>query len=196
MLTISEIKISGIEDVEKRLGNMRRKAPEVVSRAINRAATTAQKNAAQETAKIYYIKSGDVRSTIKIVKSSKSNLKAAVISSGYKIALSKFRVSPKTRPRPTKRGYSPKVYKAGVEKAGGMKALDGNPKAFITTLKSGHVGMFERESDTSLPIKQLFGPAVPQMIGNEKTMKKINKEANETLEKRINHEIENILRRG
>ena len=90
----------------------------------------------------------------------------------------------------------PKVYRAGVERAGGVKPLDGDPKAFIAIMKSGHKGVFEREGDESLPIKQLYGPSVPQMIKNEEIMKKINDEANETLQKRIEAEINNILRKG
>lgn len=198
-MIIQSIEVTGIEDVEKRLGKMKSKAPSVVSRAINRAVTNAKKNMAKETSGKYYISSGDVRNTIKTTKASTSSLKAAVISSGTGIALSKFKVNPGTIVKQKGRKISarmPKVYRAGVERAGGVKPLDGDPKAFIAIMKSGHKGVFEREGDESLPIKQLYGPSVPQMIKNEEIMKKINDEANETLQKRIEAEINNILRKG
>ena len=77
-----------------------------------------------------------------------------------------------------------------------MKPLGGDPKSFIAIMKSGHKGVFTRTSGRSLPIKQLYGPSVPQMIKNEKIMKAINDDANETLQKRIDAEIANLLRKG
>lgn len=195
-MIIQKVEVTGIEDVERRLGNLKAKAPTVVSRAINRAVSNVQKNMAKETSSKYYISSGDVKKTLRLVKASKSSLKAAVISNGPGIALSKFKVNPGTVVRYRGKSRSPKVYKAGVEKAGGVKPLNGNPKAFIAVMKSGHKGVFERESGDSLPIKQLYGPSVPQMIKNEEIMKVINDDANETLQKRIDAEIANLLRKG
>lgn len=199
-MIIQKVEVTGIEDVERRLGNLKAKAPAVVARAINRAVTNAKKNMAKETSDKYFISSGNVRSTIRTTKASQSRLEAAAISSGAGIALSKFKVNPGTTVKQKGkkvRSRSPKVYKAGVEKAGGVKPLDGNPKAFIAVMRrSGHVGVFERESGDSLPIKQLYGPSVPQMIKNEEIMKKINDEANKTLQKRIDAEIANLLRKG
>ena len=195
-LIVQKIEVTGIEDVEKRLGNLKSKAPLVVARAINRATTNVKKNMAKETSGKYFVSSGDVKKTITVTKATKSSLKAAVISNGTGIALSKFKVSPGTPVRYRGKNRSPKVYKAGVEKAGGVKPLDGDPKSFIAIMKSGHKGVFTRTSGRSLPIKQLYGPSVPQMIKNEKIMKAINDDANETLQKRIDAEIANLLRKG
>ena len=190
-MIVQKIEVTGIEDVEKRLGNLKSKAPLVVARAINRATTNAKKNMAKETSGKYFVSSGDVKKTITVTKATKSSLKAAVISNGTGIALSKFKVSPGTPVRYRGKNRSPKVYKAG-----GVKPLDGDPKSFIAIMKSGHKGVFTRTSGRSLPIKQLYGPSVPQMIKNEKIMKAINDDANETLQKRIDAEIANLLRKG
>ncbi|MDD3662288.1 MAG: phage tail protein [Candidatus Pacebacteria bacterium] len=195
-MIVSEIKVSGIEDVEKRLGNMKKEAPLVVSRAINRAIQNVKKNMGKETSARYFISSGDVKKTVNVTKASKSNLKAAAISQGGGIALSKFKVNPGTPVRYRGKNRSPKVYKAGVKKSGGVKPLDGDPKSFVAIMKSGHKGVFSRMSEDSLPLKQLYGPSVPQMVKNEEIMNPINKEANDTLQKRINAEVNNILRRG
>ena len=163
-MIVSEIKVSGIEDVEKRLGNMKKNAPTVVSRAINRAIQNVKKNMGKETSERYFITSGEVKKTVNVTKATKSRLQAAAISQGAGIALSKFKVNPKTPVRYRGASRSPKVYRAGVKKAGGVKPLDGNPKSFVAVMKSGHVGVFSRTSAKSLPIKQLYGPSVPQMV--------------------------------
>lgn len=192
----SEIKVGSVEEIQRRLGNFKAKTPLVLSRAINRAISNVKKNMGKETSALYFISSSDVKNTVRIVKSSKSSLKAVAISSGGGIALSKFKVSPKTPVRIRGKSRSPRVYRAGVKKDGGVKPLDGNPKAFVAVMKSGHVGVMERKTGKSLPIKQLYGPSVPQIVKNEKIMTKINKEASETLQKRIDAEINNILRKG
>lgn len=195
-MIITEIKVSGMEDVERRLGNLKSKAPLVLSRAINRAISNVKKNSAKETSSRYYITSGEVKKTLRLVKASKSSLKAAVISSGSGIALSKFKVNPGTPVRYRGASRSPKVYRAGVKKSGGVKPLAGDPKAFIAVMKSGHKGVFERTSDASLPIKQLYGPSVPQIMKNQDILDVINKDAAETLQKRLDVEINNVLRKG
>ncbi|SHO50073.1 phage tail protein [Anaerocolumna xylanovorans] len=192
----SEVKVSGIEDVEKRLGNMKKEAPAVVSRAINRAIQNVKKNMGKETSSRYFITSGEVKKTVNVTKATKSRLKAAAISQGGGIALSKFKVNPGTPVRYRGKSRSPKVYKAGVKKSGGAKPLDGDPKSFVAVMKSGHKGVFTRISGDGLPIKQNYGPSVPQMVKNEDIMKIINKDANETLKKRIDAEVSNILRKG
>ena len=191
-----EIKVTGVEEIEKKLGNLKSKAPTVVCRAINRAAQKAGTETKREVANKYFISQGDVLKTIRLTKASTANLSAQLTSKGGPIALSKFKVSPKRGGKRTKRGYSPSVYKAGVEKSGGMKPLSGSPKAFIAGFSSGHSGVMTRISARRLPLKQLYGPAVPSMIKNDEVIERIQKEATETLEKRIDAEINNILQRG
>ena len=65
-MIVSEIKVSGIEDVEKRLGNMKKNAPTVVSRAINRAIQNVKKNMGKETSERYFITSGEVKKTVNV----------------------------------------------------------------------------------------------------------------------------------
>ena len=200
----SEIKVAGVEEVQARLGKFKSQTPLVLSRAINRAVTNIQKNMAKETSSRYYVKSGDVKDTIKPVKATKTSLKGAVISRGNGIALSKFKVSPNTPVKSRGASRSPRVYKAGVKKSGGLKPLDGNPKAFVAIMKnskksegaSDHTGVWTRKSGKRFPIKQLYGPSIPQIVKNEDIMSKINKEASETLQKRIDAEVKNILRKG
>ena len=218
----TRIQVDNIEEVKQRLGNLSHKAPSVLANAINRTTTNIKKTMAQQTAKRYNIANGEVKKTISISKATRARLEGATISKASPIALAKFKVSP-NRPVSYPNGKpSPKVYKASVEKGPASKPLDGNPKAFIAVMKNGHQGVFTRtgkwssESSSAYKstreynrgrgekahsshnevIRQLFGPSVPQMIKNDESMKNIQEEAQSTLRKRIDAEIENILRKG
>lgn len=195
-MIIQKVEVTSVEEIEQRLGAFKSKAPLVVSRAINRAVSNIRKNMGKEVPQRYFVSSGTVRGTIRTVNANKGSLSGAVISHGSPIALAKFKISPNRGVKRTKKGYSPGVYSAGVEKSGGLKPLSGDPKAFMADMKSGHTGIWNRVSGSRLPIKQLYGPSVPQMAKNEEIMAKVNKEAGETLEKRINAEVANILRKG
>ncbi|MCI8993165.1 MAG: hypothetical protein HFG80_10685 [Eubacterium sp.] len=186
-----------LNDIKKRLGKLEGKAPAVLRNAINRAAQKAKTETKQEVASRYIILQKDVAETIRVTKASTSKLSAKLTSVGSPRALTKFKVSPKRIVTRTKRGKpSPAVYKAQVMKAGELKPLSGDPKAFFATMKSGHKGIMERVSSRRLPIKELYGPAIPSMVKNEEVLEKIKKEAAETLEKRIEAEVNNILQRG
>lgn len=192
-----EIKVVGIDEIEKKLGTLKKKAPTILCRAVNRASEKSRTEAKREVSKKYFITQKNVLKTIRLAKASNTTLSAKVTSKGGAIALSKFRVSPRRHVSKTKKGKaSPSVYKAGVERAGGLKPLSGSPKPFFSVMGSRHEGMMERVSNRRLPLKQLYGPAVPSMIKNEEVMRNIQKEATDTLEKRIDAEIKNILQGG
>lgn len=179
-----------LKEIEKMLGEMQNRAPTVLKNAINRTTANVRKNMAAEVTKEYNIKIMDVRKTLDTKKATRSSLTAEVRSRSGVIALSKFKVTPNRVVTYRNGNPSPKVYKAAV-KRGNTKTL--SPNSFIAVMKSGHKGVFERASISSLPIKQLYGPSVPQMVSNEKVIAKIQREANETLRKRIDAEVNYLL---
>jgi hypothetical protein len=216
----AKIKVGNVEVTKQHLRTLERKTPNVLANAINRTTTNIKKTMAQQTASRYYIKSGDVRKTISIRRASRSTLNGAAVSRSSPISLAKFKVSP-NRPVSYSGGKaSPKAYKAAVKKGEPLKALDTDPKAFIATVKAGdekeHMGLFVRktgeERDKAIderkkgfdkrykgkrsPIKQLYGPTAPSMINNDDSIEIIQNEAKSTLQKRIDAEIANILRKG
>ncbi len=197
-MIIQNMEVTGIREIEERLGALKNRTPLVVSRAINRTVSNIRKNMGKEVSARYFVSGKTVREAMRSVNANKGNLSGAVILRGSPIALAKFKVSPNRAVRHTKKGrYSPKVYKSGVERDGGLKPLSGEPKAFLATMKStGHIGVMERKGEKRFPIKQLYGPSVPQMAKNEEIMANINREAGKTLERRINAEVANILRKG
>lgn len=180
MITIDSIKF---KEVEKELGEYKTKAPVALSRALNRAASNAKTNASKKVREQYTIKAKDIKSTINITKANKSSLRAVVKSTGERTPLIKFKVSP-PNPRPKN---PPKVLRVEVKK-GGLKNLVG---AFVANVNGNKV--FKRTSSARLPIQQLFGPAVPQMLGTSSIKDFIENEATKIFDQRLDHEIERIL---
>lgn len=177
---------SKLKEVEQQLGSFSNKAPTVISRAINRAAQNARTNAVSKAREEYVIKAKDVRDTIKIRKASTRSLGAVVTSKGSKVPLIKFKMSP-NKPRPKR---PPKSLKVGVKK-GGLKEI---LSAFVADINGNKV--FERETKKRLPIKQLFGPSVPEMLGNENVKTYVEREAVKMFDKRLEHEINRIWEVG
>jgi len=174
-----------LNDVRDRLGEMSNKAPNVISKSLNRALTNVAANVSKETRKEYNIKAGDVKHTLSKTRASKSALTAIVSSKGNPIPLDKFKVSPRTVQPNRKRAI-----KIGVKK-GGMKATLG---AFVSDING--IKVFKREGKKRLPINRLYGPSVPQMLANEEIRNKINGEGAETFNRRLDYEINRILGQG
>ncbi len=171
-----------LREVEQQLGSFSNKAPTVISRALNRAAQNAKASTVSKLREEYILKAKDIRDTIKIRKATQRSLGAVVTSIGNKVPLIKFKVSP-NKPNPQKPS---KVLKAGVKK-GGLKEIIG---AFVANINGNKV--FEREGKNRLPIKQLFGPSVPEMLGNESVKTYIEREATKMFDKRLEHEINRV----
>lgn len=160
--------------------------PKVVSRAINRAIENARANVVREVRDHYNIKAKDIRTTLKISRSNSKNLAAVISSRGAPLPTMAFKVRPGTV-----NGRRRTPLTVSVKK-GQSENLD---RAFIATL-GGSKGVYERIGGPRLPIRQLYGPSVPQMIGNEEIIKQIADQARKTLDDRLDHEINRVLEAG
>lgn len=149
------------------------------SSAINRTLTFTNKKMKQEVRKEYAIKSGDIQSTINLRKATPSKLTGIIISSGNRLALSKFSKIGKW-----KKG---KPVKVKVKKTGAKK-VNTDPKAFVANL-NGNNHIVKRVGSKRFPIQVLKTVSVPQMISNEKITKKVTIEAQKKLQERVEHEI-------
>lgn len=178
------IDADAVREVERKLGQFANRAPGAISNALNRTVTNIASNLTKEVRARYHIKAGDVNSTIKKTKASKSNLSAEVRSKGHTIPLDKFKVSPKTV-NPKRKNQ----LKIAVEK-NGIKQVMG---AFVANLNGPKV--VKRDGKHRLPISRLFGPSVPQMAGNQQIVDSINEKAGITYNTRLNHEVNRILQR-
>ncbi|MEI2466652.1 phage tail protein [Niallia taxi] len=174
-----------LTQVQSRLGALSNKAPNALTNALNRTLTNVASNVSKEIRKEYNIKASDVKQTITKTKASRSRMTAIVTSKGTPIPLDRFKISPKTV-QPKRK----KPIKVGVKK-GGLKEVLG---AFVSDLNG--IKVFQREGKKRLPVKRLYGPSIPQMLGNQEVVNKINQEGAMMFNTRINHEITRILDRG
>ena len=181
------IRAEHIERADALLRHIPGAAPKAMARAINRAAESARTEAARKAREEYYIKHKDIIDTIKLRRATPGDLSAEVVSTGSVIPLTKFRVTPKS-PQPKRKAPLIARVKRG---AGGP--ITG---AFVARLSSGHVGVFNRVSKARLPIVQRYGPSVPQMLGSPTVTGWVEQKAAETLEKRLDHEINRVLEGG
>ncbi|MER2169031.1 MAG: phage tail protein [Psychrobacillus psychrodurans] len=174
-----------LKDIQERLGSFKNKAPNVIANALNRGMNNIQANIKREVRKEYHIKAGDIDVTLRKNRANKSNLSARVLSIGGVIPLDKFKVTPKSINPKRKSTISVAVKKGSSIKLKGAFMADINgPKLFMRVKKS------------RLPIKRLFGPSIPQMIGREERVDFIQSESVDTVNKRLDYEIGRILGRA
>lgn len=175
-----------LNDVRNRLGDLSsKKANIVIYRSLNRAMTTVAARVSQEVRKDYNIKAGDIKATLEKTRATRTNLAAIVKSKGEPVPLDRFKLTPR-KAQPKRK----KPIKVGVKKDGMKEILH----AFVADING--IKVFKRKGKSRLPIKRLFGPSIPQMIGNEEVRLKINKAGQEMFYKRLDHEIEQILNKG
>lgn len=176
-----EFNVSQIERAERLLGEIPGALPKAQAAAINRSLITARAEIVRSVRKEYVIKAEDVRNTIKVTSASAASPIGRIKSMGGPIPLVKFDASKENPVR------------VRVKKTGGKKPIK---HAFLQRMGNGYKGIFIRAGKARYPLKQLYGPSVPQMVGNENVMKSVEEKAIETLDKRISHEINRILEAG
>lgn len=179
-----EVTAQQIDRAERMLEHIPDAAPKALSRAINRAAEVARTEAARKVRETYYIRHQDVISTIKLHKASHSHLAASVTSRGHAIPLTRFRVTPK---QPEPRRKRPIMVRVKRGEGGPIKS------AFVAKMQSGHLGVFQRVGRRRTPIKEFYGPPIPQMLGNPSVAAWVEKKAAERLDERLEHEITQAL---
>lgn len=171
-----------LKDVQDRLGKFEKRAPNAIVNALNRGMSNINTNVKKEVRKEYHIKAGDINATLSKKRASRGSLSAEVSSKGNLIPLDKFKITPKTINPKRKSLISIAVKKGGGKKVKGAFMADVNgPKAFMRVKKS------------RLPIRRLFGPSVPQMLGREEIVNVIEREGKQTFDRRLDHEINRIL---
>lgn len=195
-----------------------------INRAATTAQAT-MKNSSQGVPSMYRIKSNETQKAIKIKRANRNDLIAVVKVRGRTRPLYGFAVSPKTRVRSSGKSIRPGRYKAAIYKSRRMEPLDKTEnKPFVTRTKSGVMGVFSRMNKsnpdnlieknvrvfkknknkvksyrykvTKEKLQMHFGPSIPQMVDNTEIMFRLRKGIRNTLEKRLDHELNQIIRRN
>lgn len=177
-----DINVKGLDVFLRDLKQAAELSPTATSRALNRTASKARTAVKQHLRKEYNINASDLGrgltldKAITISSSSKTRLEAALVSRGKRIALTKYRGT-----RTTKAGV-----RIQVKKGGGFTLLK---HVFIRTMKSGHVGVFERKGKSRLPLTELTGPGIYGLLASKATVELINQVVEAELPKLLDHEL-------
>lgn len=179
-----EITAAQTERVDAVLSGIHNAPNKVFYNVINRALSTVRSQSGKLVAATYQIKQKDVKgnSNMRLSRANASNLTGEIAFAGTVIPLIKFKVSPKEPRR--------KTVSVSVLREAGGKRLE---SAYVADLGRYGVGVFERLTSRRETSQQLFGPSVAHMMENERVLEQAERSAQETVDKRIEHEISRIL---
>ena len=192
-------------EIKRRLGILADQSGKVIARAVNRSYTTGKNAIAKEAKKDYLIIQKDVNNskTLKITKATPADPAATLEYTGEHRNLylwnNKRAVSPNEIIHWSRGKPNVKVYKAAVERGHAKVKLQGENKPFIQRVrkskKGEFVGLFRRVSaERNSKLVGVGAPAIPQILKNEKVMEQFRRAAAPMLQKRLEHEIDAILK--
>lgn len=187
-----DINKGDLVNVERMLDGIKNGAPKVLVRSLNKTLTGVKTDASAEIRAIITAKKSVVDKTFRTVKATVTELSALFESKGKPLPLIDYSV------RQVQAGVS-----VQVKRATARSVIKG---AFIATVKSGHKGAFWREWHGEkqpkrkiaygklpkiyrLPVKQLYGPRIPDILSNEPVIAVVLKKAGERLHTNIEHEL-------
>ena len=199
-----EVQQSQADRINLILGGLKGAPDKAFSSIINRGLATVRSQSSKGIRSIYNITHSNLRadSNITLKKAGKSNLSGEIMFSGFKIPLARFSVSPNIP-------GSKRPLKISVLRTSSPTLLQ---HAFLARTKSGHLGIFERipgqymgsrigrskhsekiGANTNRTTDQFYGPEAAQMASNSLVLTQIEAAAQETINKRVEHEITRIL---
>ena len=141
-----------------------------------RVVQSVRQEAVNQTRDKYWITAGRVRKAFYV---RRSDFGGEIRVSGSRVNLKDYKLHPG---RPPKRR---KILSGAVKKTGGLKAI---PRSFLIPRQGSYYG-FERIGRGRDAIRSLVAPAVPQIVGNDQTIDAMTQKAQETFEKRMQHEM-------
>jgi hypothetical protein len=194
-------------EIKKRLGTLSEYSGKVMSRAVNRAYPTGKTTIARETRKRYLITAKEINDskTLHITKATPSSPTAILEYTGGHRNLAwwnnKRAVTPNTIIHWSHGIPNVRTYKAAVMRGTPKQELIGedNNKPFIQRVRKGErsdfTGLFRRNgSDRNSKLVSVQAPAIPQIIKNEEVMAQFRRAAGPMLQKRLEHEIDVVLK--
>ncbi|GEB35304.1 hypothetical protein BPA01_48840 [Brevibacillus parabrevis] len=170
-----------------------------MSSALNRTIHGVGTEATRKTKERFFVKTADVKGTLRTRNAAPENLEATMTSTSKNLPLMRFKTNPGKVPK-----RRPAATKSAVRRVG-LAPVRG---AFIAQMRSGHVGVFKRMRSwrhkkvtrngktywSGLPIRELYGPSVPGMVGSRKVVEHVEQEAKRRMETRLDHEMNRLLR--
>ncbi len=217
-----QVSIAGQETIDRAarlLAGVEGGLENAVRSAMNKAAARLRKSNVAAVRERYAIPAKNIRDSenVHVSYSYSNGVQATVTFAGQRIPLFRFDgASPK---QPTKDTSRWNMVMRGLDAKEDGKWIAMHPgvaasghvlkstapirfeKAFVATVKAGkgvkHTGIFERTggmtSHDKDEIEELFGPSVPQMLGNEGVEKALAEDAMQSFDKDLDHAVMAIL---
>lgn len=175
---------SGLSRVEKLLAGVSAGAPKAVGSALKRAASAGLTAVKGAVTREYTLSQSEFLANARTInhytRSQDGEVSVQFGYAGYVIPLVKYR----TRIGPDGRVTTQ------VKRSSPSATLD---HAFAATL-GPHTGIYERRGAARFPVRELYGPAVPQMLySSDEIQDTLEEKMVETYEQRIEHEIMRIM---
>lgn len=169
-----------LKQLERTLAGIPRALPRVMSRALNRTATSARTQVARQLSQRTGLGVSAVRKQIKMSKASYSNWRSTILISSKRMPLIEFKA------KQTRKGVT--------YRREGSRILIRH--AFLTTMPSGHRGVFKRKTSARLPIAELKGPSLGHVFSEaQDEANRIYRESSQRLEKNIMDQVNLILQK-
>lgn len=168
-----EISVQGVDAIVLDFKEKPTQVTRALFRAMNRAVASGRTVMVREIARDVRLKSRDVRDAIRLEEASPSRLTARISASIKRIPLIDFNAK-MTRGR----GVTARLPPPGAGRY---------PHAFIATMTSGHVGVFQRVAKARLPIRELYGPSLGNVFSKYRPLGVARVE--EVLMKNFDHEM-------
>ncbi|WP_304965678.1 hypothetical protein [uncultured Oscillibacter sp.] len=177
---------------EKLLGDLPGGVEKAVRSAMARSVSHLRTGSVRAIRERYDISAANVRAdeNVFVRYSYQNGVQATVTFAGRRIPLYRFGGASPSRP-------------SGRVSAWGHALKSTSPTQFLNAFvarmppPASHTGIFERTgaktSSGKDQIRELFGPAVPQMLGSRDVEERLSREAMEKFEDRLDHEINAIL---
>lgn len=179
----------------QRAANLLKEFPGAVDRVSKRAVRASVKDvkreAIEKATQIYTISKGRLSGTMKVTYTSFGH--GAIFSSKGRLQdLIYYKHNPSGRRVPKKRPPKGRyLYSEVIRGQGGTLA-----HGFLARMKSGHVGIFEREDgNKSMPIKQYKSPSVPHVLENRYVRNYVEEHIRDRLSGAVDREVNSFLAR-
>ena len=175
-----EVDQADLNRVKEALGDLKSKSPVVISRGLNKTATTARQKLATQVKAVYTYKKS-VRSQMTIKRATYGNLEAVIESRGHTHRSTSFKYSFR------------KSTGASIQTLRGGGSPLHPPKAW----KSGDF-IRQRKLEEGKPVwryptKTLRGPSTPKMVENDKVYGRLKGEIESVLHMNIESAIQSVL---
>lgn len=180
-----KLKIQGIDEFIKE--HDPRKIVLAMHSALNKVSQQAKTRAVKLIGDEFNIQKSRINTFLKITtRSAGSNFTAVITGTGMGLSLSLFgarQVGVNINKKLKEFKYNRRAIRSGQLRRGGAvsvevrrgsrKLVSGDPKPFMTILKSGHVAIFQRTGRDRLPIQKLFGPGVGGLFQSDKIREEV-----------------------